>query len=349
MRLSHVGLAILTSVVWITATASAQPQPTLKIGDPAPPLAQGKYLKGEPVTQFEKGKVYVVEFWATWCGPCRQSIPHITALQQKYKDVIFIGQDCWENDQSQVAGFVKQMGDRMGYRVALDDVSDGSKGKMAMTWMVAAGLNGIPSAFIVDRDSRIAWIGHPMSMDRALGEIVAGTFDPKKEAMLAARRDAAAQKLKTAQETGNPDKVLSAINEVEAELPEMVGPLGMLKFQTLLQKKDYTAAYAQAAQTADRMKDNPDLLNEIAWTIVDRPDLEKRDLDLAMKLAVRANELTSGQRGDILDTLARVYFEKGDLAKAIEIQTDAVSKAPPQLKGDLEATLARYKQAKQKT
>ncbi len=40
--------------------------PTLHIGDPAPPIKVQTWLRGEPITQFEKGKVYVVEFWASW-------------------------------------------------------------------------------------------------------------------------------------------------------------------------------------------------------------------------------------------------------------------------------------------
>ncbi|MHC5000481.1 MAG: TlpA disulfide reductase family protein, partial [Planctomycetota bacterium] len=43
------------------------------------------YVKGDSVT-FEEGKVYVVEFWATWCPPCKDSIPHLTDVQKQFKD-----------------------------------------------------------------------------------------------------------------------------------------------------------------------------------------------------------------------------------------------------------------------
>ena len=144
-----------------SATLALAAEKTLKVGDPAPKLQTGKWVQGDAVKDFEKGKAYVVEFWATWCGPCRVSIPHLNETYTKYKDkgLVVIGQDCWEKDDDLVAPFIEKMGEKMTYRVALDDKSHDEKGQMAKTWMEAAGQNGIPSAFLVDTKGVIAWIG----------------------------------------------------------------------------------------------------------------------------------------------------------------------------------------------
>ena len=174
-----IGVALVLAA-FLTASALAQ-QPkaeaTLKVGDAAPPLLIEKFVKGEPVKELEKGKVYVVEFWATWCGPCIAAFPHVTELQKKYADqgLTVIGVDIWErDDRSKVPEFVEKQGERMGYTVAMEQAGDDPmSGKMAQTWMSAAGRNGIPCAFIVGRDGKIAWIGHPMQMDQPLAKAVA--------------------------------------------------------------------------------------------------------------------------------------------------------------------------------
>src|SRR5438105_7662375 len=93
-----------------------QPAATLKVGDKAPGLSVEKWVKGDEVKGFEANKVYVVEFWATWCGPCKESIPHLTKLQKDFKDksVTVIGVAASENGSDKLGGlkkFVKDKGD----------------------------------------------------------------------------------------------------------------------------------------------------------------------------------------------------------------------------------------------
>jgi len=177
-------LAVLLgmTVLYASAEGLGAGNKKLGIGDPAPKLAVKEFIKGKPVKKFEKGKIYVVEFWATWCPPCKESIPHLTELQKKNKDIIFIGVNVAEDDQSAVKDFVEEMGDEMNYRVALDLVPEGkdkNDGKMIKTWMTPAGLNGIPVAFVVNGDGKIAWIGGPKDLEEPLEKIKSGKWDLK--------------------------------------------------------------------------------------------------------------------------------------------------------------------------
>ncbi|ADV61207.1 Redoxin domain protein [Isosphaera pallida ATCC 43644] len=152
-------------------------QPTLRVGSPAPKLEVAGWVKGQPVTQFQPGRVYVVEFWATWCGPCRAAMPHLSRIQAQYGDrVTIIGVNVWENNPASVVPFVQSMGHQMAYRVAVDSVPpgfDSTEGAMARSWLTASGQQGIPAAFIVDGQGRIAWIGSPTQIDQALAQVVA--------------------------------------------------------------------------------------------------------------------------------------------------------------------------------
>ncbi len=344
---------------------------TLVVGDKAPEIRVAKFVKGTPVTSFEKGKVYVVEFWATWCGPCKTSIPHLTELQKKHKDAVtMIGVSVWEQDQAAVQPFVEKMGDKMDYRVAMDDLTGGSKGFMAENWMTAAKQGGIPSAFIVDATGTIAWIGHPMGMEKPLQQIVDGKYDAKAaaaEAKAESEKEAKAEKemeanqeafasLNKAVRRKNFDEALKIISDLNTKAPSMKAQLDGMKtqiqgmqFKELLvgAKKDTAAAYKLAAELSDGpMKDDAMGLNTIAWTILDEDGVEKRDLDMALKLAMRAVELSKGESGMILDTLGRAYFEKGDLTKAVETQEKAVKHAEDDdTKDQLSEALAKYKKA----
>ena len=129
----------------------------------------------------------------------------------------------FEENEDCVTAFVKKMGDKMTYRVALDDKSTDDKGAMATTWMDAAGQNGIPTAFMVNKHGLIAWIGHPMTLtEDILGQILADKFDT---ATFAAQYDKQEQeqeqlmeqsrKLQTAMKEKNWDAAEAAVTELE--------------------------------------------------------------------------------------------------------------------------------------
>ncbi|MCD6050217.1 MAG: cycY [Verrucomicrobia bacterium] len=162
-------IAILTALLTcLTLSTSAA-----KIGDKAAPLVIQDWVKGSAVNVLDGKNVYVVEFWATWCGPCKTSIPHLTDLQKKFKgkNVVFIGIS--DEEKSDVAPFVKEMGPKMDYVVATD-----KDRKTTEAYMKAYDQKGIPAAFIVGKDGKVLWVGHPMAeLEETLTEVVAGKFD----------------------------------------------------------------------------------------------------------------------------------------------------------------------------
>ncbi len=335
-------------------TALAADTPTLKVGDPAPKLQTGKWVQGDPVTSFQKDKAYIVEFWATWCPPCRESIPHLNEIYNKYKDkgLVVIGQDCSEQDDSKVAPFVKKMGDKMTYRVALDDKTENKRGKMAETWMAAAGQNGIPTAFLVDKTAKIAWIGHPMELkDSVIDQVLAGNYDVKKAAADYDLRQENQKKLQAAftgftraMRNKDWDTANAKLDEAEKLMPEDErGNLETARFNILLGKGDYPAAYKLAEKLSDAQKDNARLQNQLAWQIATDESITQRDLGLALKCAERANTASNGKDPQILDTLARVNFMQGKKDEAIALEEKAIGLADGDVKTQLEKTLEGYK------
>lgn len=147
--------ALATAPMLVSAKANKPDTPTA-----APELKVTEWVKGEPVTLSEgAGKnIYVVEFWATWCPPCRMSIPHLTKLQQKYaeKGVVIIG--ITDEKADTVKPFIKKMGEKLKYRIALDE-----KLETQEAYDKVFSFDTIPTAFVVGKDGKIAWVGHPMS------------------------------------------------------------------------------------------------------------------------------------------------------------------------------------------
>ncbi|MBL8048717.1 MAG: redoxin domain-containing protein [Chthonomonas sp.] len=355
--------ALSISAAFAQGATAAQPKaPALKEGAKAPALAVAKWVKGKPVPKFEKGKIYVVEFWATWCGPCKTSIPHITEMAKKYAGkVSFNGISVWENKRDNkdtsyyatVEKFVKDMGTKMNYNIAID----GPAGAVSDAWMKASGQNGIPTAFIVGKDGTIAWIGHPMDgLEETLDQIIAGKFDPKanakkraEAAALEAEMEAAFNDLSLAMGTQDYDKVSDIYRKLSAKMPTGKAQICASIYSAIWdQNREEALKFAKSFQ-ADFDKDAM-ALNEVAWSIVEVNDATKEDYMYACSLAEKAAKIRDKDYA-ILDTYAYALFRCGDKAKAIEVQTKAVeladkdAAADAELKKELKERLELFKKS----
>lgn len=351
-----------------SAAASAS---SFGVGQAAPALRVEKFIKGDPVSEFKKGHVYIVEMWATWCGPCIRMFPHLSELQEKHKDQItIIGVNVWEDRGEEysekilkkVTDFVNGR-DTMRYTVAYDG---GSK-NFVKNWAEPAMVMGIPHAFVVNQDGIIAWSGHPAELDDVLPKVLDKTWDigaakaAYETEMAASRKQAEMQrkmqkemeplkeqnaKLRQLMKDGNRDEALPLLLEIGEKAPNAgLGAANQALVILLTEKKDYTKAYEFASKMVDGpYQNNSQALNMVAWTIVDpEAAIENRNADLALRAAKRASELEGDKDPMILDTLARAYHLKGDKAKAIEIQTKALAGAPDELKAEFQKSLDEFK------
>jgi thiol-disulfide isomerase/thioredoxin len=148
---------------------------TLKIGDAAPMFKGAKFLTGTEVSKYEPSKVYVVEFWATWCGPCIQAMPHLAEINAEYKDqgLVIVGLTTKgpDNSAEKVAEFVNTKGKKHGYAMAFSESEE-----LYDSFMTASGQQGIPCSFVIDKAGKIAFIGHPMQLDHVVPKVLAGTW-----------------------------------------------------------------------------------------------------------------------------------------------------------------------------
>lgn len=298
--------AAILALAFVQTAVAQGGAPKLTIGDPAPALAADQWLKGEPVDPAKAGSVVLIEFWATWCGPCVDSIPHLTRLQRDYggqglRVVGFTAEDP-SNTLDTVREFVAKQKDRIGYAIAFQ------KGESTtQAWLEASGEMGLPTAFLVDRGGRIAWIGHPMELEPDLIDpILAGKHDLQ----MARRKREISMQATEAAASFNWDRFRELMDQLAKADPEDSTPYMSLFWVNSEFLNDPAQAKTAAAKAIEVSARQPKQLAHIAATLARTEDphgfngLAEQAIDRAAAAAPQEPEVLMA-RFEVLAALGR--------------------------------------------
>ena len=345
MSVRTILITVLFSLFTTSTVAIAQGRSDkLEAGSMAPGLNVETWVKGS--FNAASAEVYVVEFWATWCGPCKLSIPHLTELLEEYElDGLQIVGISTDSETEKVAPFVRKQGLKMNYTVGIDN-----RRRTSRAWMKAAGLEGIPSAFIVDKNGIIQWIGNPLDeeFETTLAKVMSGRYDVKKMKEVRESKSAA----KHFRSLNSWDDARNAYENAIAIGPIVFADQYIELFKMLLiDKRDEAAAYELATKIiTERGSEDPELLTWLAKEIASNEEItgSARRMDVAMN-AARTAQTFAKRKNDpkYISTIAFVYYYDDNIEEAIDWQRKAYFSAREKKKEPFKFTLDSYRIQKQ--
>ncbi len=301
----------------------------LSVGDKAPALSVSEWVKGDPVdlARDASRRVHMVEFWATWCPPCKATIPRLTEFQKKYGDrLAIIGvttPDSIGNTPSAVRRFVRKLGAEMDYRVAIDNGT-----RTSDAYMRAAGVSGIPHAFIVGKSGNILWQGSPLdpSLEDVLTDVVEGTYDLSR-AKVQAEVERRFQALELPAQMGQFSVVWDGLVGILKLDPSNAGAIDVLVQIYTNETQDKKAMRDWASTHIATNRNNVLAMQRLAAALSSGMDMTMRMPDLALEAAKAAYEGAEGKDALATALYARAVYQVGDVDRAIALQEDAVAAA----------------------
>ena len=315
----------------------------LGIGSKAPALNIEHWVQDgngffKPVTEFEKDKVYVVEFWATWCGPCIQSMPHLADLQNKYRgngvQIISVSDESLDEVKDLLGKKNEDVGKTFAEVTAAYSLTTDPDRSVYKDYMTAAKQQGIPTAFLVGKTGVVEWIGHPMDMDEPLAAVVDGNWDREAfaaEMVAEQKMQQSMQRLSMLASTG---KFKEAIALAEAQGKDATTDASKqqwmeikysLKLSAGMLDDDSLAFFRNRIKT---LKSDPLAMARFGYSLYGQAqqgvDIKPLLADVMAAVEEVAKDADPEMKPLMFNTLAMLASESGDLKKAIAAQQAAI-------------------------
>lgn len=297
------------------------------------------WLQGVPVTEWEKDKVYVFEFWATWCGPCLAAIPHLEAIHREIEQngvsAQLIGVNIRDRSSPErLKNFLSKRPTPPSYAIAVDTDQITEK-----AWLLPLKVVGIPFAVAV-KNGEILWRGHPVRLSAKLvREMTRADYSSNP---MRSRDEILSDARKRIESITRLFK-LEKIEEAETMLQQLIDDESIpasLKNDALeipaflaLKNGNYTkmnAALRRLAETFPQSFQSQVRVVNFIQTTDDVP-AEARDIALALECLNRALALCGdmpSQKSFVYTRISDAYAARGDNEKALDAARKAWELSP---------------------